>query len=161
MTWSEVETKSTPPQPCYGHTATHIGDNQILVFGGKGYQVTNNISIFDLSMSLLTCWLTHCADTREWKHYAYAGNTLVSRWGHSATLHRDRFLVIYGGRDNNGYWNTIDTIDIRKWIEIRFSNFSENQLIELKENEQKEWEKEREEDIGAYIKASLGNLQVF
>lgn len=36
----------------------------------------------------------------------------MNRWGHTATLHRDRYILIYGGRDNNGYWNTVDVIDI-------------------------------------------------
>lgn len=37
---------------------------------------------------------------------------------------------------------------------------TETQLVELKQDEQREWEKEREEDIGAYIKNSLGSLHV-
>eukprot|EP01127_Copromyxa_protea_P009545 TRINITY_DN2261_c0_g1_i1.p1 TRINITY_DN2261_c0_g1~~TRINITY_DN2261_c0_g1_i1.p1 ORF type:complete len:525 (-),score=82.62 TRINITY_DN2261_c0_g1_i1:143-1717(-) len=135
MTWSEVETKSTPPQPCYGHSATYIGNNQILMFGGKGFQVTANISVFDIS-------------TNEWKHMAFAGNTLVPRWGHSATLHRNRFVVIYGGRDNNGYWNTFDVIDVGE------------QLVEFKQDEQQLWEKGREEDMGSFIRESLKVLQV-
>jgi hypothetical protein len=39
-------------------------------------------------------------------------DTLVSQRGHSATLHRDRYLLIYGGRDSNSYWNTMYSIDI-------------------------------------------------
>jgi hypothetical protein len=53
MTWAEVETRSTPPQPCYGHTANYIGDNKLLVFGGKGYTVTNAIHIFNLGTFLI------------------------------------------------------------------------------------------------------------
>lgn len=99
MTWAEVETRSTPPQPCYGHTASYIGENKILVFGGKGFTVTNSIHIFNIT-------------TNEWKPYAYAGNPLACRWGHTASVHYGNHLVIFGGRNDAGYWNTFDDIDL-------------------------------------------------
>jgi len=100
MTWAECQTKGTPPSPCYGHSATDIGGNRILFFGGKGYAVTNDIHILHLN-------------NMEWKKYAFAGNQLVPRWGHSGTFHENRVLL-YGGRDGGGYWSTFDNIDIDK-----------------------------------------------
>lgn len=49
MTWSECEVKGTPPTPCYGHSATYIGHNKILFFGGKAYNVLNTLTLLDLS----------------------------------------------------------------------------------------------------------------
>lgn len=49
MTWSECETKGTPPTPCYGHSATVTPEGTIFYFGGKGYQVLNSINVFDPS----------------------------------------------------------------------------------------------------------------
>jgi len=97
MTWSECETQNTPPPPCYGHSATYLGNHQILFFGGKGYNVHNSIHILDLK-------------TMAWKEYAFGGNVLSSRWGHSATLHNNTVLL-YGGRCNEGYFNSIEIIE--------------------------------------------------
>jgi len=135
MTWAEVETRSTPPQPCYGHTANYIGDNKLLVFGGKGYTVTNAIHIFNLA-------------TNEWKPYAYAGNPLVCRWGHTASIHYGHHLLIFGGRNDNGYWNTWDNIDLEK------------QLIEYRPEDALKFEKTREQDMKTWGKQALSQLQL-
>eukprot|EP01127_Copromyxa_protea_P019030 TRINITY_DN6095_c1_g1_i2.p1 TRINITY_DN6095_c1_g1~~TRINITY_DN6095_c1_g1_i2.p1 ORF type:complete len:468 (+),score=84.96 TRINITY_DN6095_c1_g1_i2:248-1651(+) len=100
MTWSECETKGTPPTPCYGHSATVTPDETIFFFGGKGYQVLNSINIFD-------------PKTKEWKQCAFAGNTLDCRWGHSSVLIGNQ-IVLYGGRDANGYHSSVKTIDLGK-----------------------------------------------
>eukprot|EP01127_Copromyxa_protea_P002768 TRINITY_DN12729_c0_g1_i1.p1 TRINITY_DN12729_c0_g1~~TRINITY_DN12729_c0_g1_i1.p1 ORF type:complete len:547 (-),score=113.97 TRINITY_DN12729_c0_g1_i1:75-1715(-) len=105
MTWTEVETKGTPPTPCYGHSMTLVDNDRVLFFGGKGFTVTNHIHILYLA-------------DMQWKKYAFGGNPLVPRWGHSATLHGNR-VALYGGRDESGYWNTLDVIDV------------DQQLIEL------------------------------
>lgn len=47
----------------------------------------------------------------QWKKYAFGGNQLVPRWGHSATLHGTR-VALFGGRDETGYWNGVDVIDL-------------------------------------------------
>jgi N-acetylneuraminic acid mutarotase len=133
MTWTECETQGTPPSPCYGHTATYIGNDKILFFGGKGYKVLNQINILDIR-------------TMTWKQYAFAGNTLKERWGHSATLHDTRILI-YGGRNDEGYFNTIDTI-----------NYA-NQLIELKPEEQAKENLKRKQDEKNRAREFVGDLQ--
>jgi len=133
MCWTECETHNTPPSPCYGHTATYIGDDRILYFGGKGYQVLNDIHILHLK-------------TMEWKQYAYAGNTLVPRWGHSTTVHDTR-LLIYGGRASHGYYNTIDIID------------TSLELIELKPEEQLKEKSKRKQEEKNKTREAIGNLQ--
>eukprot|EP01125_Pyxidicula_operculata_P011586 TRINITY_DN3797_c0_g1_i1.p1 TRINITY_DN3797_c0_g1~~TRINITY_DN3797_c0_g1_i1.p1 ORF type:complete len:385 (-),score=114.65 TRINITY_DN3797_c0_g1_i1:533-1687(-) len=133
MTWTECETKSTPPLPCYGHSATLYADNKILFFGGKGYKTLNSIHVLDLK-------------SMEWKQVAYAGNTLQCRWGHSATLHGTR-LLLYGGRDNDIYLNTIEIID------------TATQLIELKPEELAKEEIKRKREEENKERETIGNLQ--
>jgi hypothetical protein len=133
LTWVECETHNTPPSPCYGHTATYIGDNRILYYGGKGYQVLNSIHILHLN-------------TMEWKQYGYAGNTLAPRWGHYVTFH-DPKLLIYGGRAAHGYYNTIDIIETTK------------ELIELKPEEQYKEKQKRKYEEKNKTSEALGNLQ--
>jgi len=133
MTWTECETQGTPPSPCYGHTATYIGNDKILFFGGKGYKVLNQINILDTK-------------TMTWKQYAYAGNTLKERWGHSATLH-DARLLLYGGRNDEGYFHTIDAI-----------NYA-SQLIELKPEEQAKEMLKRKQDEKNRTREFVGDLQ--
>lgn len=50
MTWTEVETKGTPPTPCYGHSMTYVDKDRVFFFGGKGFSVTNHIHILYLGM---------------------------------------------------------------------------------------------------------------
>jgi len=133
MTWTECETQGTPPSPCYGHTATYIGNDKILFFGGKGYKVLNQINILDTK-------------TMTWKQYAYAGNTLKERWGHSATLHDSR-LLLYGGRNDEGYFHSIDAI-----------NYA-SQLIELKPEEQAKEMLKRKQDEKNRTREFVGDLQ--
>jgi len=133
MSWTECETHNTPPSPCYGHSGTYIGDNKILYFGGQGYKTHNQIHILDLK-------------TLSWYQYAYAGNPLLSRWGHSATLHDTRILI-YGGRDDDGYFNVIETIDYT------------TQLIELKPEEQAKEKSKRKKEERNRTREAIGNLQ--
>lgn len=86
MHWSEVEAQGIPPSPCYGHTATFIGDNKIVFFGGKGFNVLNAIHILD-------------TEKKTWKYMTYSGNILVPRWNHVA-LYFDKKLIIHGGKDD-------------------------------------------------------------
>jgi len=133
MCWTECETKNTPPSPCYGHTATYIGDNKILFFGGKGYKVLNDLNVLELRGF-------------EWKQYAYAGNTLMPRWGHTATLHDSRVLI-FGGRATQGYYDTIDMIEIN------------TQLIELKPEEQAKEKVKRKQEEKNREREAINNLQ--
>jgi len=98
MTWHELQYNSTPPSPCYGHSATKIDDDNILYFGGRGYLVHNSVHILDTT-------------TLTWTEYSYCGNVLSPRWGHSATLILNR-IILYGGRDPDSYLSSVDIIDL-------------------------------------------------
>eukprot|EP01126_Amoeba_proteus_P059891 TRINITY_DN7873_c0_g1_i4.p1 TRINITY_DN7873_c0_g1~~TRINITY_DN7873_c0_g1_i4.p1 ORF type:complete len:433 (-),score=86.98 TRINITY_DN7873_c0_g1_i4:191-1489(-) len=134
MTWAECETKGTPPTPCYGHSMTLVSEDRIFFFGGKGYAVMNHIHILQL-------------DTLEWKKYAFGGNPLVPRWGHSATRHGNHVLL-YGGRDETGYWCSFDLIDI------------ENDLIELPPEETAADILRREAEEARKRREVIGNIKV-
>uniref|UniRef100_A0A6B2L5R0 Uncharacterized protein n=1 Tax=Arcella intermedia TaxID=1963864 RepID=A0A6B2L5R0_9EUKA len=134
MSWRECETHNTPPSPCYGNSATYIGDNKILYFGGKGYKVQNTIHILDLN-------------TMSWHQFAYAGNQLASRWGHSATFHENNRVVLYGGRDDTGYLSSIETILIP------------NELIELKPEEVAKEDVKKKGEEKQRLRETMGNLQ--
>jgi len=134
MTWTECETHSIPPPPCYGHTATYVGDNKILYFGGKGYKDLNTLHTLDIR-------------TMEWKQYAYAGNPLVPRWGHSATLHNNSRVLIYGGRAFHGYYDSFDVIDVT------------SQLIEMKPEEAAKEKVKRKQEEKAKQREAINNLQ--
>jgi len=82
----------------------------------------------------------------SWKQFAYAGNPLSPRWGHSATLHDTRVLL-YGGRTSQGYYNTIETIDIA------------TELIELKLEEQVKENIKRKHEEENRTREIIGNLQ--
>jgi len=133
MTWTECEARNTPPLPCYGHSATYIGDNKILYFGGKGYTVHNLIH-------------TLCLSTMTWQEYAYGGNTLSPRWGHSAVLNGP-CIILYGGRSQEGYYNSIEIINI------------ETELIEIKLEEQEKEKIKRKKDEKNHEREAIMNLQ--
>eukprot|EP01126_Amoeba_proteus_P013753 TRINITY_DN15899_c0_g1_i2.p1 TRINITY_DN15899_c0_g1~~TRINITY_DN15899_c0_g1_i2.p1 ORF type:complete len:274 (-),score=58.55 TRINITY_DN15899_c0_g1_i2:203-1024(-) len=133
MTWSEWETKGTPPHPCYGHSANLLPDGKIFYFGGKGYHVLNGINIFHL-------------ETKEWKQYVFAGNLLECRWGHSSVLIGSQ-IVVYGGRDDSKYHFSVKCIDIEKeLIEVD----EEELVLQMTRREYQEAKKTRE---------VIGNLQ--
>lgn len=134
MTWTECETHSIPPPPCYGHTATYIGDNKIFYFGGKGYKDLNTIHTLDIK-------------TMEWKQYAYAGNALSPRWGHTASLHHGTRVLIYGGRAFHGYYDSIDVVDVA------------TQLIEMKPEEAAKEKIKRKQEEKSKQREAINNLQ--
>jgi len=72
----------------------------------------------------------------DWKQFVYAGNPLVPRWDHCATLHNNTRILIYGGRADHGYYDRIDVIDVCMYL-IKNSriNNSASQLIEMKPEE--------------------------
>lgn len=128
MTWSECDTKGTPPTPCYGHSATAIEGDRILFYGGKGYAVHNSINVLEVStfqtpstkqflavksIPNVLSIIYFLLETRTWKQYAFAGNPLCPRWGHCATVHSNgKEIVFFGGRDEKGYWGTYEHVDI-------------------------------------------------
>jgi len=134
MTWTECETQSTPPSPCYGHQAVYLGDDRIFFFGGKGYSELNTIHILELR-------------TMTWRQYAFAGNKLAARWGHCSTFHEGKYVVVYGGRAAHGYYNSVELVDVT------------SQLIEMKPEEAAKEILKRKMEEKNKAREAMGNLQ--
>jgi len=147
MVWREVETSGIPPSPCYGHTASYIGDNKIIYFGGKGFQVLNTLNILELG------------DTKSWKEYTFAGNVLAPRWGHSQTLH-GRKIVLYGGKDEK-YWSSVVEIDVDKELieidpEETSKQASHRDILEEKKTRQIVGELQNQVEDLRYVVSAIG-----
>jgi len=129
MTWQELQYNSTPPSPCYGHSATKIDDDNILYFGGRGYLVHNSVHILDTT-------------TLTWTEYSYCGNVLCPRWGHSATLILNR-IILYGGRDSDSYLSSVDIIDLDGQLIPKVTEFTPKE----KKNIQREQRNKHTENL--------------
>ncbi|KAK4427486.1 F-box/kelch-repeat protein [Sesamum alatum] len=95
-TWKEIVTQPSPPSRS-GHTLTHIGGPQTILFGGRGtgYDVLNDVWLLDASEGH---W--------RWGQLLFELRSIpqgfsLPRVGHSANLIIGRRLLIYGGEDSN------------------------------------------------------------
>lgn len=100
-------------------------------------------------------------ETKEWKQCAFAGNTLECRWGHSACLVGNQVLL-YGGRDDTKYHNSVKTIDLSKFLEFHPANTNLVLAQELIEIDQEEVERQitrRQYLEEKKTREAIGNLQ--
>ncbi|PIN23875.1 Kelch repeat-containing protein [Handroanthus impetiginosus] len=94
-TWREITAQPSPP-PRSGHSLTHIGGSQTILFGGRGtgFEVLNDVWILDASEGR---W--------RWSQLLFEIRNVpqgfsLPRVGHSASLIIGRRLLIYGGEDS-------------------------------------------------------------
>ncbi|KAG6425746.1 hypothetical protein SASPL_109950 [Salvia splendens] len=96
-TWTEVVAAQPCPSSRSGHTLTHIGGTQTILFGGRGngFEVLNDMWLFDASDERHQRWTQLLFE----RHNLPQGLPLP-RVGHSASLVIGRRLLIYGGEDS-------------------------------------------------------------
>lgn len=94
-TWREIVTRPCP-SPRSGHTVTHIGGAQTILFGGRGlvYEVLNDLWLFDMS-ERDSRWVQVMFDLCN-----VPQGFSLPRVGHSACLIVGHRLLIYGGEDS-------------------------------------------------------------
>ncbi|KAG8380263.1 hypothetical protein BUALT_Bualt07G0175000 [Buddleja alternifolia] len=114
-TWREIVARPSPPSRS-GHTLTHIGEAQTILFGGRGmgYEVLNDVWILDASEGQWR-WAQMVSELRNLPQ-----RFPLPRVGHSANLIMGRQLLIYGGEDS--YRNRKDdfwVLDISSLASVR------------------------------------------
>lgn len=95
-TWTQIVAQTCPPSRS-GHTLTHVGGSQTVLFGGRGvgYEVLNDVWLLDASEDNWR-WAQLLFDLRN-----VPQGLSLPRVGHSANLIIGRRLLIYGGEDSN------------------------------------------------------------
>ena len=93
LEWSVPKIDGDKPSGRWDHTATLVGDNFILVFGGSVSRVsrTNETWIFDTVV-------------QRWTHLKYLSTNAPSpRSGHTTTMVDESMLYCFGGFGGEGY----------------------------------------------------------
>jgi hypothetical protein len=76
--------------------------------------------LFRLLLLFLSVRLFILLGTSEWLECNYLGNKFKGRWGHTASLHHDKFLLIVGGMSDGDNFENILIINISMFIDIFF-----------------------------------------
>ncbi|KAK4768371.1 hypothetical protein SAY87_003512 [Trapa incisa] len=100
-TWSILKTYGKPPVSRGCHSVTLIG-NTLVIFGGQDARrsLLNDLHILDL-------------ETMTWDEFDSVGNPPSPRSGHSAAVHAERYLLIFGGSSHATFFNDLHVLDIQ------------------------------------------------
>ncbi|KAK4751131.1 hypothetical protein SAY87_004613 [Trapa incisa] len=100
-TWSILKTYGKPPVSRGCHSVTLVG-NTLVIFGGQDTKRSflNDLHILDL-------------ETMTWDEFDAAGNPPSPRSGHSAAVHAERYLLIFGGGSHATFFNDLHVLDIQ------------------------------------------------
>lgn len=99
--WIKPECYGIPPCPRESHTATLVGNDKILIFGGSGEgeaNYLNDVHILDLN-------------TMRWSSPEVRGDIPVPRDSHSTVAIGNK-LYVYGGDCGDRYHGGVDVLDI-------------------------------------------------
>ncbi|GAV80141.1 Kelch_3 domain-containing protein/Kelch_4 domain-containing protein [Cephalotus follicularis] len=99
--WAREECKGTPPTPRESHTATLVGDDKMVIFGGSGEgeaNCLNDLHVLDLK-------------TMRWTSPEVKGDIPVPRDSHSAVAIGNK-LFVYGGDCGDRYNGDADVLDM-------------------------------------------------
>ncbi|EPS63465.1 hypothetical protein M569_11319, partial [Genlisea aurea] len=99
-TTGTVETSGDIPVARSGQSATLFG-SKLVMFGGEDRKrrLLNDVHVLDL-------------ETMTWKSVAATKNAPSPRYDHSATLHAERYLYIFGGCSHSVFFNDIHLLDL-------------------------------------------------
>ena len=99
--WTRPECRGAPPSPRESHTATLVGDEKLVIFGGSGEGEANYLNDF------------HVLDlkTMRWTSPEVKGDTPAPRDSHSAVAIGNK-LIVYGGDCGDRYHGDIDILDM-------------------------------------------------
>ncbi|KAB1211042.1 Acyl-CoA-binding domain-containing protein 4 [Morella rubra] len=96
-----VETSGKVPAACGGHSATLVG-SRVIVFGGedKSRRLSNDVHVLDL-------------ETMTWDLLQATQKPPGPRFDHTAAVHAERYLLIFGGCSHSVFFNDLHVLDLQ------------------------------------------------
>lgn len=105
-----METSGKVPVARGGHSATLIG-SRVIVFGGedRSRRLLNDVHVLDL-------------ETMTWDLVEAMQTPPAPRFDHTATVHADRYLLIFGGCSHSIFFNDLHVLDLQtmEWSQPQF-----------------------------------------
>ncbi|KAA3472250.1 acyl-CoA-binding domain-containing protein 4-like isoform X1 [Gossypium australe] len=100
-TWSMLKTYGKPPVSRGGQSVNLVGTT-LVIFGGQGANRTllNDLYILDL-------------ETMTWDEIDVAGVAPSPRSDHSAAVHAERYLLVFGGSSHATFFNDLHVLDLQ------------------------------------------------
>eukprot|EP00741_Cyanophora_paradoxa_P001154 tig00000459_g1112.t1 len=115
LRWSEIAALGSLPSPRYGHSAVALGDSQMLVFGGWGFDMLSNGEGHLSDLYLLP------TDTMKWERIAASGPTPPARYGHAAVMVDAKHMLVFGGWGAGPLLNDAWLLDVEsmRWAPLK------------------------------------------
>ncbi|KAI6684909.1 hypothetical protein NL676_030822 [Syzygium grande] len=100
-TWSILKTYGKPPVSRGGQSVTLVGTS-LVIFGGQDAKrsLLNDLHILDL-------------ETMTWDEFDAAGVPPSPRSDHTAAVHAERYLLIFGGGSHAACFNDLHVLDVQ------------------------------------------------
>ncbi|CAN6468812.1 unnamed protein product [Victoria cruziana] len=100
-TWSFLKTYGKPPVSRGGQSVTLVGSS-LVIFGGEDQKRSclNDLHILDL-------------ETMTWREIDTVGLPPPPRSDHTAAVHADRYLLIFGGGSHTACFNDLHVLDLQ------------------------------------------------
>jgi len=96
FSWLQPKTAGFGPTVRYGHSLTLAKDGRLFLFGGCTLLKDSSVPVYNNDIHVLD------TETMIWIRPRVNGNTPTGRYGHTATLMDDGYIVIFGGWGSGG-----------------------------------------------------------